>query len=461
MPYFTAFLLLFFMTLVSACQPNTSVQPESFPAQSVVVFNMADMHSGYDAYPILLDNIDLYTSEHQNSLILFAINGDFFEAGSVVAQQSMGKLDMAFLAALAERGQVIFNIGNHDFDVINMNDFIEQASKIGVRVIGTFSSSQLLTPLPTYTDIVLGQQHLRFIGIDTDHTRTFPASMRDSLTIPPPQKWLAGHYAHLAENADYTVVLSHAGLQTDKAILAFLSAQSHPPLYVLGAHDHLNLQTHINGIPYLHTTFKGQRLVITSLLLSPTQHEVDVDNNITDFSQTGNSAFASEIAATRAQVLAEKDLAIVGVVPTDMSLVEAVDWTLATMRQATGADVALFNHSSFGSGLQQGPLAEYRFNQFMRFENKLMTTTVDGETLLKLLSRANQHQITELEQLSGDFVYANMLSPEPNKRYKIVTTDWVTMADNQEAYLGMTLDFTPVANLTIKALLKQALSTTK
>lgn len=455
------FFILVMLVLAVAC--TSSNTPSSHPSKGVsaVIFNMADMHSGYDAYPILLDNIDAYLQINAADTIVFAINGDFFEAGSVVAQRSSGKLDIAFLQQLTERGQVVFNIGNHDFDVIAMNDFIAQAKAIGVNIIGTFASSQLLNPLPAYTDIMVNQQQLRFIGVDTDHSRTFPAALRASLNIPVPQAWLKSHYQTLAKDADYTVLMSHAGLIADKAMLQYLGSQAKKPLYLTGAHDHLSLQTNINGIPYLHTAFKGQRLVVTSLQLDKDAPSISIDTLETDFKQKGNQGFAHQINATRQQVLDNNDTQIVGNVSTNMSLTEAVDWTLNTMLAATGADVALFNHSSFGSGLPRGPLAEYRFNQFMRFENKLVTATVDGITLEKILARANQHQQKDFDKLSGDFVYANAFKPETNKSYTLVTTDWVAMPDNQLNYLGTSLPLSTVDGLTIKTLLKQALSQNK
>ena len=450
--------LIILLCLMTACQPsvNPNAGHESQPA--IAIFNMADMHSGYDAYPILLRNIDQYAAQHPQTKTLFVINGDYFEAGSVVAQKSHGKLDMAFLAELKQRGEVVFNIGNHDFDIIGMHEFIPQAEALGVRVIGTFASSELTTALAAFTDIQLGAKTLRFIGVNTDHIRTFPAAMRANLTIPVPQDWLAQHYAEISQGADYNIILSHAGVTADKTMLEFLSKQARQPVYMLGAHDHLSLQTTVNDMPYLHTTFKGQRLVVVELRTDDTLLKLTINNLLTDFSQAGDPAFRAQINATRETVLSPEDKMIVGKVTKELSFDQAVAWTLDTLREKTGADVALFNHSSFGSGLPQGPLAQYRFNQFMRFENKLMMTTVDGQTLKTILARANQHLHNDIAQLSGDFVYANTLDVQEQQSYTIVTPDWVTLADNQLNYLGMQLNFWEFPDTSVKTLLKESLN---
>jgi 5'-nucleotidase / UDP-sugar diphosphatase len=441
--------------LLTACKQQSQT-PSA--AASALIFNMADMHSGYDNYPKLLHNIDVAAQQKPEAALIFVINGDFFEAGSVVASRSKGMLDMAFLKALRGRGEVIFNIGNHDFDVLEMNDFIQQAQDSGIRVIGTFASQQLQRALPPYTDLSLGERRLRFIGVDTDHHATFPASLRDTLTIPNPLTWLTQHYEALAADADDTVLLSHAGLQVDKSILAWLAQQNKTPLYVLGAHDHLSLQTKVENIPYLHTTFKGQRLVLVAVDATPKTTKMTISTLLTEAEQAVDEAFAALIVEQRAKFLTPSDTQIVGGVAVALTLQEAVDWTLDTMLQFTAADVALFNHSSFGSGLTTGPLPRYRFDQFMRFENKLMVANVDGTTLNKILAKANQQALNDIEKMSGDFVYANIISPELGKTYRIVTTDWVASPTHQMDYLGVNVDFQAVPNISIKSLLLQTLA---
>ena len=337
-------LILSSVLLLTACKQQSQT-PSA--AASALIFNMADMHSGYDNYPKLLHNIDVVAQQKPEAALIFVINGDFFEAGSVVATRSKGMLDMTFLNALRSRGEVIFNIGNHDFDVLEMNDFIQQAQDSGIRVIGTFASQQLQRALSPYTDLNLGERRVRFIGVDTDHPATFPAALRDALNIPNPLTWLAQHYEPLAADADDTVLLSHAGLQVDKNILAFLAQQNKAPLYVLGAHDHLSLQTRVANIPYLHTTFKGQRLVLVAVNAPPKATKMTISSLLTEAEQGVDEAFAALIVEQRAEFLTPSDTEIVGKVAKELSLQEAVDWTLDTMRQFTAADVALFNHSSF------------------------------------------------------------------------------------------------------------------
>jgi 2',3'-cyclic-nucleotide 2'-phosphodiesterase (5'-nucleotidase family) len=91
------------------------------------------------------------------------------------------------------------------------------------------------------------------------------------------------------------------------------------------------------------------------------------------------------------------------------------------MRLKMAGNVVLFNYSSFGSGLKQGPLAICQFNQFMGFENKPVVATLDGNDLKQILARANRHQKNEFDKPGGDFVFAYDINPEPDRYYKMVT----------------------------------------
>jgi 2',3'-cyclic-nucleotide 2'-phosphodiesterase (5'-nucleotidase family) len=128
------------------------------------------------------------------------------------------------------------------------------------------------------------------------------------------------------------------------------------------------------------------------------------------------------------------------------------------MRLKMAGNVVLFNYSSFGSGLKQGPLAICQFNQFMGFENKPVVATLDGNDLKQILARANRHQKNEFDKPGGDFVFAYDINPEPDRYYKMVTGEGGAFPENQLNYLSRPVGFQPMADLTIKRLLPIALT---
>ena len=132
-------------------------------------------------------------------------------------------------------------------------------------------------------------------------------------------------------------------------------------------------------------------------------------------------------------------------------------WSVETVRDAVDADVAFLNHSSFGSGLSEGPLPKYRFDQFMRFDNDMMHAEVDASTLHTILGRSNQHIETAFEERTGDYLYASDINVEDGETYRIVTSSWVALDFNQQRYLGTEVSFEQIEGVTTKGLLTEAL----
>ena len=118
-----------------------------------------------------------------------------------------------------------------------------------------------------------------------------------------------------------------------------------------------------------------------------------------------------------------------------MTVREAALWSVEAVRDAVGADAAFLNHTSFGSGLNAGPLAKYRF------DNDVMVATVDARTLRSIMARSNQHKMRDLAERSGDLLYANALDIQDGREYRIATSSWVA------------LDFEQVEGVTTKGIL--------
>lgn len=173
---------------------------------------------------------------------------------------------------------------------------------------------------------------------------------------------------------------------------------------------------------------------------------------------SADEAYAAEVAAARQALLEPADVESVGTVPQDLTVRQAADWATAALRDAVGADVALLNHTSFGSGLQAGELSLYRFNEFMRFDNDVMVAEVDSETMATIMSRANFDENTPLEARTGDFVYASPLTVEPGRTYRVVTSSWIAMDFNQLGFLGVEgIPFEKVEGVTTMGLLAESL----
>ncbi|MFW5729524.1 MAG: metallophosphoesterase [Spirochaetota bacterium] len=422
----------------------------------LVAVNMADTHSAYDAYPRILTAVDRLSKQYAGQNLVFLFNGDLFELGNAAALKSEGEADWEFLRRLREYGPVVINIGNHEFDFVPPEEFIETALRYDITVIGNIADASGRAPAPSAIDLAAGGATVRVVGVATNAMNTYPEPYRETLKIPDPVDWTADSYAELVQGADYSILLSHAGLLADRDMLATLPANT---LFAVGGHDHLVLQEEINGIPYMHNGFRGELVAVTEVYLSGTTPRLATHTIRVPDIDTADPAMTRTIEAVRTEYLDAEDTAVVATVPRDMTVLEAAMWSVEAVRDAVGADVAFLNHSSFGSGLSEGPLPKYRFDQFMRFDNDVMRAEVDASTLRSILERSNQHTATAFEERTGDFLYASEIDVEDGETYEIVTSSWVALDFNQERYLGTEISFEQVEGVTTKGILTDALTT--
>ncbi|MFW5695853.1 MAG: metallophosphoesterase, partial [Alkalispirochaeta sp.] len=423
----------------------------------LVVVNIADTHSAYDAYPRLVTAFeavaDSYDSETE---VVFLFNGDLFELGVVVASRSEGEADWVFLERLSELGTVVVNVGNHEFDFMGPSDFVSAAETAGAVVIGTVHTEDDQQLTPASVDIDVAGEVLRIVGIGTDQSNTYPEALRERLRITDPVEWVSENWSEVTAGADHTVLASHAGLVADVTILDSLEGHN-APLFAVGGHDHITFRETVNGVPYMHNGFRGERFNITEVYRTPLgMRTVFRDVSLESVDQA-NDELSDLIARLRDEHLTDEDLATVGTLSEDMTVLEAAMWSVEQVRSSTNADAAFLNHTSFGSGLPAGPLPRYRFDQFMRFDNDVMQATVDADTMRTILGHANQHLQDDLRSRTGDFLYTGNLTVQDGREYEIVTSSWVALDFNQEGYLGTTVEFEQIPDITTKGILVEAM----
>jgi 2',3'-cyclic-nucleotide 2'-phosphodiesterase (5'-nucleotidase family) len=449
--------LLFVLALVCIfLTPAFLFGSEKHHIPELVIVNMADTHSAYDTYPLILSAVEGITQELDYQNLVFLFNGDLFELGNAAARKSQGEADWEFLSRLQQYGPVIVNIGNHEFDFVSPAEFIETAPSYGVIVIGTVqraSNGALLAP--EYTDLDAGGKTVRVVGIATNQINTYPKNVREQILIPDPAVWAGERYDAIVRGADYSILLSHAGLPADVALLPGLPDNT---LFVVGGHDHLVLRQEVYGTTYMHNGFCGEMLNVAEVHLDGASPRVVFHDIKTADIKKGDARMTSMIESVREQYLDAEDTAVVGVVPKDMTVLDAAFWAVETVRDTTGADVAFLNHTSFGSGLQAGNLPKYGFDKFMRFDNKVMEATVSAKTLRTVLSLSNQHLVDTLEDRTGDFLYASDIDVVDGRYYRIVTSSWVALDFNQKRYLGTEIPFEEIPDITTKQILVSELN---
>ena len=450
--------------------PASKLEPD------VIFINMADLHSSYDNFPGVLGRVQALVKEYANAVTYIILNGDLFEQGNLCTARTQGEVDWFFLEQLRACAPVIYNIGNHEFDFLDPHDFLAEATARDITVV----SNMLIDGKPfapaSYRFTVKGQEVTRDIALVTVATNqdfTYPEALRPRLTLPDPATWFADNYQQLIEGSDYNVVISHAGVVADVAMMGKLP-DSRKHLFVVGGHDHLNFRKYVSGRSYLHNGFKAEKINLVKVSfvedaawISFQDYPIEPINELGILINSHNNpnpqltdtkTLISRIQQVRQDTLTPQDLEPIGTLPRDFTVQEAINWAIETIKNELGVDVAILNHTSFGAGLPEGDLPRYRFDEFLRFDSDLMQATVDSDTLQQILSRANQNAYTLLKERTGDFIYTNNIDPQPDQHYTLVTSSWVAMPFNTMRYLNTDeITFSKIEGITLKAMLQTAL----
>lgn len=413
---------------------------------------LSDLHSAYERMGQVLSAVaDEVASAPEATLIL--INGDVFEAGNVAASRSAGAVDWRFLEKLAALAPTVLNIGNHEADFDNdLANVVARAEGLGITVVSNIVDSRSGAPYaPAQTSIALAGQTVTVTGIATAAITTYPAATREMLTIPDPATWATDDLAALLPSGAVNIVLSHAGVVADRAILPLLPDAT----LLVGGHDHLRLIHAEGATRYVHTGSWSDMITVATITAPGAAPELAQRAIARD--AAADAELAAEIDAVLAEHLTDEERASIGSMPTAMSLGETGRYVAAEIAKAAGADVGFIGHTSFGTGFPAGPVSLYDYNSILRFEGKIVTAEVDAATLAAILARINQDGDIALADRTGDFLYAAPTDLPEKSTYVIAGNDWSFI--NQKAYFGREdLAFTAIEGLMLKPMIRETLT---
>jgi 5'-nucleotidase/UDP-sugar diphosphatase len=432
---------------------GTGAAAGSDPADLTLIL-LADLHSGYAYTAQLLHSVrEIVRQSEGGAPVHIIINGDIFEGGNCLAARSHGAIDLALVKELVNLAPVLVNIGNHDSDLFDPAEFVAHIRAKGADVITNLIDTRTGQPYsaPVGQFEAAGGRIVTVGAVGTPSLWTYPEKYRAFYQVPDPAAYAREKLGPMFEDSDLRLALVHSRFQDDRAVLPFAGK----PGIVYGGHEHLRFSRHGENTLHLQSgAWTSGFAVVTVRFTGNHGAEMKVRDVLLDRHGPGDEPLAALIEKERAQLLTPTDLKPLGVMPTALTLDQAVLFAAEAVRRDSGVDVAFLGHTTFGDGLPAGPVSSVDLDAFVRFDGGFVSALVDGETLARtILPRTNQFGAFPYEQRVGDFLYASPIDPRPGKQYRIAVNAYVASAAVlMEAYFGTSsLKFSPVPDTKLKA----------
>jgi len=174
--------------------------------------------------------------------------------------------------------------------------------------------------------------------------------VRPTLDIPAPAAWARENLPGLLAGADAAVVLSHAGVAADRAMLSLLPDGA----LLLGGHEHLRF-THAEGATrYVHTGSWNRFVTLAGVTLGGGAPRIALREAAVEPGTAEDAAHAALWREVFAAHATAEDREVVLRLPRALPLPEAARRASAAVAQAAGAATGLLGHTSFGTGLPAG-----------------------------------------------------------------------------------------------------------
>lgn len=423
-------------------------------AEALVIIT-GDQHSAYERTAQVVAAVDRLQTENPGLPMAILLNGDTLEYGNIVARRSSGAVDFAMFAALARRAPTIVNVGNHEPEFHDLAETVARLQATGVTVVSNIVNRATGQPfVPAVAKIKLGREEAVVVGVTTDDLATYRVAVRPTLDLANPVVWAQRNFPALLAGAPLPIVLSHAGIKADRAMLPLVPDGT----LFAGAHDHQRFIHPVGRGFYVHSGSWNSHLTLAWLHRDEAGRlHWAVEQVPVPAGAPAEAALATLIAETRAKHLTPEDTALIARSPAVLPPAEAARLIAAALRTAAGVDAAFIGNTTFGAGLPAGDITREQFNACVRFDGAICTAEVTGARLRELLAAANLGPDTPFEQRRGEFSYAaGPAVIDPAKTYRIATTDWG--AKNTARYFGdPAIRWTEQAGLKLKAAVLPAL----
>jgi 5'-nucleotidase len=234
------------------------------------------------------------------------------------------------------------------------------------------------------------------------------------------------------EHVDAVVMIGHEHAENDYEL-----ARSVPGInLIFGSHSHIKRE--LTRIPDTSTWYisPSQYLTFISRIeLTFLKDGLRIQGELIPVDSTlqEDPVIARRVAAMQKELAADpqyRDLFVpIGTLDEALSTAAVAQQTLAAMRAVTSSDVALSTTSSFRQPLPSGPLTMESVLGSLPYENEIVTCTMTGAQLQRVLGFNATRKGTDSE------AYVNgPASIDPASSYRMATTDYLAFVAWKEAF---------------------------
>jgi 5'-nucleotidase / UDP-sugar diphosphatase len=399
--------------LLWACTPKPAELPEPLPEPAppgaLTILHTNDLHGHYLPEPAdWLDNrpsiggmvrldaeVDALRRDRRDAVLLLD-GGDILTGTPLTDLVVDGAKGGAMLQFLDGIGYDAWALGNHEFDK-GLDNLIALTSATRVPVL----SSNVLTPegeplLPHQKRSEIFEANGLQIGVIGATTEGLQGLMSrqdfSRLKLRSVADSVREEVERLDPDTDLIVVLSHIGVEDDRA----LAAQVDGIDLIVGGHSHTRLTTaeQVNGTWIVQAGSYTRSLGVVDL-------KVEGDA-ITEFSYELRDLLpgtAPGPASPEVQALADRyEAEISKVYNAEISTAPAVlgrsynhesalgRWITDVLRETTGADIGLYNGGGLRADIAAGPVRVLDIYQCFPFGNKIVTFQFTGDEVMRIVN---------------------------------------------------------------------------
>jgi len=412
---------------------------------------------------LIKEKTKLNPSKNYEAIPLAA--GDLYQ-GTAISNLTKGKPVSEFLK---EVGVIASSVGNHEFDWERdlINTWAEEGEFdfLAANIIDKATGKPVSWAKP-YIIVEVDGVKIGLIGATTPETayKTTPANVEDLIFEDPSIS--VNKYAKQLKEVDKVnavVVLSHLGATTDSnkqpvgEAVDLAKAVTNVDA-IIAAHDHKFTNVEVNGVKVIEAGYNGRGLGILTFdfdeagkLLSLGAKVDEVYNRVNEIKADETVLEIVEKYKKELQPLLDEEVANLdkdlshdrndGLTPLGIVVSE-------TMRQITGADIAITNGGGIRAPLSAGMLTMGDLYTILPFDNTLYTMTVKGSDVLAAIEHGIMPANMGWGQFSGIKVWydetaeagsrvtsirlADGSKLDLNKEYKVVVNDF--MATGGDGY---------------------------